>query len=108
MGNSHYNALQISANRRTSNGLSYIVSYTYSKAVDLGCDGFFGGEGCSVENPYNLAPNKSVSGTDLTHLLSGGVTVESPFGKGKVLTTHHAVADYVIGNWQCNYREPSQ
>src|SRR6266576_1242894 len=42
VGNSSYNALQIAARNRGSHGLSYLVSYTYSKAIDVGSDGFFG------------------------------------------------------------------
>jgi len=34
VGNSNYNALQISANQRLSHGLSYMVNYTYSKELD--------------------------------------------------------------------------
>ena len=102
VGRSHYNALQISANRRSSNGLSYIVAYTWSKAVDLACDGFFGGEGCSNPNVYNPNISESVSGTDLTHVLTAGITAQSPFGKGKSFTTHSTVGDYIVGNWQFN------
>jgi len=61
VGNSSYNALQIAARNRGSHGLSYLVSYTYSKAIDVGSDGFFGVEGTSVQDPYHLARDRSVA-----------------------------------------------
>jgi hypothetical protein len=101
VGNSSYNALQIAA-RHQGHGLSYLVSYTYSKAIDLGSDGFFGVEGTSVQDPYNLARDRSVAGFDLTHVLSASFTAESPFGRGKRFPSNNAVVDYVVGNWQLN------
>src|SRR5260370_8960595 len=67
VGNSSYNALQIAARNRGSHGLSYLVSYTYSKAIDVGSDGFFHGDGTSVQDPYHLARDRSLAGFDLTH-----------------------------------------
>ena len=36
MGNSTYNSLQIRVQRRYSNGISLLMSYTWSKSIDLG------------------------------------------------------------------------
>jgi carboxypeptidase family protein len=101
VGNGSYNALQIAA-RHMGSGLSYLVSYTYSKAIDLGSDGFFGVEGTSVQDPYNLARDRSVAGYDLTHVLSASFNADIPFGKGKRFSSNNAVVDYVVGNWQIN------
>jgi hypothetical protein len=79
-----------------------LVSYTYSKAIDIGSDGFFGVEGTSVQDPYHLARDRSVAGFDLTHVLSASFIAESPFGKGKRFSSNNAVVDYVVGNWQLN------
>ena len=34
IANSSYNALQISANKHFSNGLEFLVNYTWSKSID--------------------------------------------------------------------------
>ena len=34
--------------RKYSNGLAYLVSYTWSKTISTACDGWFGVEGCST------------------------------------------------------------
>jgi outer membrane receptor protein involved in Fe transport len=102
IGKASYNALQFQFDKRFSNGLAYQVSYTWSKVLDDGSDGWYGVEGWSVENPYSYQNNHSVAGYDLTHVLSVNVVYELPVGKGKPLATHNSVVDYIIGGWQVN------
>jgi hypothetical protein len=102
IGRSSYNALQFELKRSFSNGLSYLVSYTWSKAMDLGCSGWYGVEGCAIQNPYNLNNDRSVAGFDLTHVLSASWVYQLPFGTGKRFKTGNGVVDYVVGNWQLN------
>lgn len=102
IGRSNYNAFQLSLNKKASRGLSYLIAYTWSKSMDIGCSGFFGVEGCSIQDWYNLDNNKSVSAFDLTHMLNVSWVYELPLGKGKALTSHNRVIDYAFGNWQVN------
>ena len=102
IGRSNYNALQMSYRRRFSSGLSAVVNYTWSKSIDVACSGFFGTEGCQVQNEYDLNSSRSVSTFSVPHNLVGSVTYELPIGKNKPLTTHNKVADYIIGGWQVN------
>ena len=68
----------------------------------MGCSGFFGVEGCSIEDPYHTNLDRSVSGFDLTHIFSGSILYALPIGTGKALSTGNRIVDYVIGNWQIN------
>lgn len=102
IGRGNYNALQFLYDKRFSKGLAYQVSYTYSKTIDIGSDGWYGVEGFSVQNPYTYNNDRSVAGYDLTHVLSVNVLYELPFGKGKEFSTHNRVVDYIIGGWQIN------
>ena len=55
--NSNYNSLQVAAEKRFGHGLSVLVNYTWSKAIDdLGWT-----------NPFNRAFDRGVSGTDIPH-----------------------------------------
>jgi len=54
IGNGSYHALQVEVNKRYSNGLAYQVAYTYSKSIDEGSSGWFGVEGQSLTDPYNV------------------------------------------------------
>jgi hypothetical protein len=102
VGNSSYNAFQFSTNHRSSSGLTYLVAYTWSKSTDVGCSGFFGIESCSVQNPYNLKADRSVSGFDLTHVLSASATAPLPFGKGRRFANSNGFVNYLVGGWQLN------
>jgi hypothetical protein len=102
IGNSSYNAFQFSTNHRSANGLTYVVAYTWSKSIDVGCSGFFGIESCSVQDPYNIKGDRSVSGFDLTHVLSASATAPLPFGKGRRFANSGGLLNYIIGNWQLN------
>jgi len=102
VGNGNYNALQFSLNRRYTNGLTYQVSYTYSKSIDEASSGWFGVEGNSLTDPYNIKGSRGPSGFDLTHVLSINTLYQIPVGKGKRFSTGNSALDYVLGNWQIN------
>jgi hypothetical protein len=102
IGTASYNALQFEMKKRYTNGLFYQVSYTYAKSIDEGSSGWFGVEGQSLTDPYNLKGSRGPSGFDLTHTLSVSMLYQVPIGKGKRFSTGHSAFDYVLGNWQIN------
>ncbi len=99
LGSGNYHALQVSVNRSLANGLSYLVAYTWSKAIDVGCTDR---ENCSVQDPWHLNTNRSVASFDLPHVLSASVTYDLPFGTNRQFRTSNRILDQVIGNWQVN------
>jgi hypothetical protein len=101
-GNSNYSALQARLSATSHNGLMYLISYTWSKSIDLGCSGSFGAEGCTIQNPYDAKADRSVSGFDLTHIFSGSVVYELPFGRGRQFNPSNSIASYAVGGWQIN------
>jgi len=101
-GNSNYNALEVRLNRGTSKGLTYLVSYTWSKSIDLACSGNYGAEGCELQNAYDPAMDRSVSGFDLTHLLVCSFVYELPIGRGKSIEPSNSILRHLAENWQVN------
>lgn len=101
-GRSSYNAFEFSLTKRFSKGLTYLVSYTWSKSMDIACSGYAATEGCATQNPYDVDADKSVSAYDLTHVLSASWVYELPFGKGMRFSSGSKLVDDVIGNWQVN------
>jgi hypothetical protein len=89
-------------NGREVHGLTYLVSYTWSKTIDVGCSGWYGVEGCSIQNPYNLRADRGPAATDLPHILSASWVYRLPFGKGQTLSTSSRALDAVIGGWNLN------
>jgi hypothetical protein len=101
---STYNALQATYTHRWHSGLQLNVSYTFSKFLDnaQGSSGWaFPGSGSSVRNSYNLAAERSVDASDLTHSLVVNYTYELPFGKGKQFGGDwNKPMNAVLGGWQ--------
>ncbi len=105
IGYSHYNALETSLHHRVSNGLFLLVSYTWSKSIDVS-SGYFGvengpGGGAVVQNYFDLKSNQGVSAFDITHFLSLAALYEFPFGQGKRWLQRGPVS-WILGNWQAN------
>ena len=94
-GRSNYHALQTQYNRRFSEGLSFMVNYTWGKSIDIGCSGWFV-ESCSQQNPYDFNIDRSVSGIDLTHNLNFNWVYELPF------KFQSPVANAILGGWKFN------
>jgi hypothetical protein len=101
IGRSSYHALQAKLDKRLSNGLSFLAAYTWSKSIDLASSGQFGVESESLQNPYDVDADRSVSGYDIPHNFSLGASYLLPFGHGRPWLTH-GFASRILGNWQLN------
>lgn len=106
IGWSHYNALETKLQRRFSNGLQSLISYTFGKSTDVG-SGYFNvengpGGGSSIQNFYDPNTARGVSSYDITHFLSWATLYELPFGSGK-RWFQSGPASWIFGNWQANY-----
>ena len=102
---SNYNALQTRFERRFSRGLHTLVSYTWSKSIDIG-SGYFNvengpGGGSTIQNYYDINTAKGVSSYDITQFLSWATVYELPAGRGK-RWLRSGPASWVFGNWQTN------
>ena len=101
-GNTNYHALQTSLERRFANGLALSIAYTWSKAIDSGSSGFFGIEGHSIQNPYDMARDRSVSSFDVPHNMVIGGVYELPFGRNRRFRSGNRIVDLIAGDWQIN------
>lgn len=101
-GRGSYHGLQFLLDKKFQNDFAYMINYTYSKSIDIGCSGWYGVEGCSIQNPYQFNNDRSVSGFDLTHVLTLNAVYGLPFGPGKRFQTGMKALDYIIGSWQTN------
>ena len=63
-GNSNYNALWISGNKRLSRGLQFNASYTLSKSFDYNS---LNSQGIVVQNSFNLRDDYALSSFDARH-----------------------------------------
>ena len=99
LGNSNYNALQISADRRFSRGLGLHVAYTWSKA--LAQDSDFEAGLRSIQDRYNRKAEWGYWDNDTPQRLVISGTYELPAGKGHQFASSGAM-EKVLGDWQLN------
>ena len=105
-GTTSYNGLEAKLERRFSNGLYYLVSYTWSKSIDSASSGWFDAEngagGGGPQDYYHPNLSRAVSAYDIPHYLSMSGVYELPFGRGKKYFNQHGAASWLLGNWQTN------
>jgi Carboxypeptidase regulatory-like domain/TonB dependent receptor len=105
IANSSYNALEASLKKRFSHGLSFLASYTYSKAIDdvssfnISGSGSVqvAGENDLAQNPANLAAERGPSLFDARHRLVFSYQWSLPFWQHPQGWYQHA-----LGGWQLN------
>jgi len=102
VGGSNYHALEVSLEKRFSQGLALTVAYSYSKSLDYGASGLFSIEGYSVENPYNISRDYAPSSFNIPHNLTVSWVYQLPFGTGQRFSTGNKIVDAVVGNWRWN------
>ncbi|MGC1781748.1 MAG: carboxypeptidase-like regulatory domain-containing protein [Acidobacteriaceae bacterium] len=75
---SSYNALQVTAKHRVGYGLTFLVSYAWSKSLDIGADGNYLAD-YAVRNPYNIDADKGPAGFNLPQNLVVSGVFQLPF-----------------------------
>jgi Carboxypeptidase regulatory-like domain/TonB dependent receptor len=106
IGRANYRALETRFQRRFTNGLSTIVSYTWGRSRDTG-SGYFNvengpGGSATIQNYWDQSTAWGPSSYDITHFLSWATLYELPFGKGKKWL-RSGPASWILGNWQSNF-----
>lgn len=98
--NSSYNSAEIKIEKRFSQGLTFLGSYTYSHSLD---DISKNTNYTYVQNPLNFAADRASSDYDLTHIAVLSAIYELPFGEGKRFANGSgALSRYVVGGWRAS------
>ena len=105
-GSGAYNALDLNYTHRVANGLTLLASYTFSKFLDnVGGPNTWANASANfsenIRNVYNLAAEKSVDSTDITHSFVLSYVYELPVGKGRKFGSGmNGVVNAIAGDWQ--------
>jgi Carboxypeptidase regulatory-like domain len=105
IGNSNYNALQLSLNRRFVAGFQFGAAYTWSHAIDDSPDAYdaYEGNGGSPVNYRDLAAERASSDYDMRNRLVLNGMYALPFGRGQQFGNNwNGVTNAVLGGWQTN------
>jgi hypothetical protein len=98
-----YHSFQFTAERRYSNGLSVLVSYTNSKLINdsFSIAGGGGGAGDFRIGRLNRALDRAIDEEDISQRLVVSAVFELPFGPGRRFLKD-GVLGSVVGGWQLN------
>jgi hypothetical protein len=91
VGQSNYQGLQATFNRRFANGFTFAAGYTFSKQMDNML--------ASARDPFDYSLEKSRGGIDHRHVFTASSTLQLPFGAGHTLDPGNPVVRAVISRW---------
>jgi hypothetical protein len=97
---SRYHGGTIRVERRFSQGLTFLTTYTFSKAISDNPGFRGGGQGLSsagAQNIFNRTAEKGLADLDHRHRFTVASVYELPFGKNS-----RGVLKHVIGGWATN------
>jgi hypothetical protein len=101
-GNTYYHALQTKLEKRWGNGLYFLNSYTWSKAMDNAPGHLenFNGDNSRI-NFRNLASERGLSSYDTTHNNVTSIIWELPFGRNRRWGSDWSgVVNALLGGWR--------
>lgn len=107
IGSVSYNGLQTSLQKHFSQGLTALVAWTFSKTIgDVDSNS---GPSAAAENAiysggfqqdfYNQPSERSVTSSDVPHVVSLSYTYELPFGPQKRFLNHGGLEAKTFGGW---------
>ena len=101
-GEQMYNSLQSKLEKRLSNGLSFLATYTWSRAMDGGSNAGIGGGPGNFRNTQIIPLKDEITNAvfDVRHRVTVNGFYELPFGKGKKWAHEGGMVDEVVGGWQ--------
>src|SRR5262249_28652741 len=100
--NSIYSSGQVTLRNRSSSGLTYRISYSYSKSLDIASQ-FTGSATLAwpVEDPRNLALSPGRSQFDRGHMVQAVFSYDLPVGRDKRFWSGAGpVLNGIIGGWR--------
>jgi hypothetical protein len=106
-GLAYYYGLYFRAQRRLTNGLAVLASYTWSRSESnvLGVSTAGASQISSLsgaQNAYDKNAERSLSTQDVPDRFTASLTYELPFGKGKAFLKGSRVLNYAVGGWSVN------
>jgi hypothetical protein len=90
----HYDALQISTQKKFSHNFQFISNYTFSKTLDEGSQSDLS-SGQVQSNPFDLRHDYGISKLNVPFIWSNTLVADSPLFKGK-----NAFIRYGLGSWE--------
>ena len=104
-GSSIYHSLQLKAEKRYTNSLYMLVSYTNAKLITDAADNtqsaastWNGSQG--VISPFETGRNRAIAPDDVPQTLSAAFVYSLPFGRGKPYLSGSRALNALVGGWE--------
>jgi hypothetical protein len=102
--NFNYHGLQMKGEKRFSRGMTFIMTYAWSKGINdaggIQGSGNAPGDDWSVQDPLNFRAERGLSPTHMAHRFVGSYVYEVPFGRGRQWGAGmHRGVDAVLRGW---------
>lgn len=98
-GMSTYHSLQLTAHKRTTSGLTFIASYSWSKTL-TDADSAIYGSGGTFQDIYNMKLEKAIAAFDFTNYFKFTWIYDLPIGQGKRFLGNAGKFDRLFSGWQ--------
>lgn len=95
IADSYYHSLQITGEKRYSNGLTFVANYTLSKAIDTGSNDIGWSGAFGNQDPRGPWFNRGLAEFDRTHVVNSSLVWDLP-----KLTRGDTAVRAVANNWQ--------
>jgi hypothetical protein len=104
-GAGNYNSLQAKLEKRLSNGLSFLTTYTWAHSLDNANTplGTTNDEGTRSVNILGLRADYGPSGFDVRHRFTINGNYELPFGHARKYMNSSGPLDYIVGGWSSSF-----
>jgi hypothetical protein len=107
IANSIYHSLQLTTEKRYSNGLQLLATFVWSKSIDDSSNAddnvTWLGSFSSLQDPNKPWLERSLSTFDIPYVVQFSYTYDLPFGRGKMMLGNMPRwADLIVGGWKTN------
>lgn len=102
-GQSMYNSLQSKLQKRLSNGLQFLATYTWAHTMDDSADPLNGGISYRNTNLVPLIDEYTNSGQDVRNRFTLNGFYQLPFGVGRAHLNHPGLLDEIGGGWAASF-----
>jgi hypothetical protein len=100
VGNASYNGLQVKLQKNLSYGLNFLLSYTWSKSLDIQSEGQSG----SIETIYDYGRDRGPSDFNRAQMFVFSGNYALPIGKGKAyLANSNGFVRSALGDWNLGW-----
>jgi outer membrane receptor protein involved in Fe transport len=107
IANSIYHGLQLTADKKYSNGLQLLATFVWSKSIDnasaADTNVSWAGSFDSLQDPNKPELERSLSSFDIPYVIQFSYSYDLPVGRGRAfLGNMPRWADLIIGGWKTN------